>query len=103
MEPIKSHNKSHVHKLTLAERDKRIMQLQDQIDNKEAELKKTYKELKKNVGENPYLQYALDEYNNYFDIYRQQITALKNILKLNPTMNESDIRREIAALEKNLV
>lgn len=84
-------------------RDKMIMHLQEQADCKKKQLKTDYRLLKESVKENPYLQLAVEEYDKYFALQKKQLDALKNLLKTIDTVSDQwQIKREIAALEKNL-
>ena len=88
----------------IAERDKKLLNLQQQADDKKKQMKEDYKELKENVKENPYLQAALLQYEEYFALQEKQIKALKALLKDSVIKNKDqmEIKREIADLEKNL-
>jgi len=84
-------------------RDKMIMHLQEQADCKKKQLKEDYKRLKESVKDNPYLQVAVDEYDHYFSLQRKQLDALKKLLKtIDGASDQWQIKREMAALEKNL-
>lgn len=62
-----------------------------------------YNKLKTDVKENPYLQSALDEYEKIFAVDTRKIKALKTLLKTVDTIeDQKEIKREIAALEKNI-
>ena len=84
-------------------RAKMIMHLQEQADCKKKQLKEDYKRLKESVKDNPYLQVAVDEYDHYFSLQRKQLDALKKLLKtIDGASDQWRIKREMAALEKNL-
>lgn len=84
-------------------RDKMLLHLQEQADCKKKQLKDDYKQLKASVKENPYLQAAVDEYDKYFALQKKQLQALQNLLKtIDLPADQRTIKREIAALEKNL-
>jgi len=51
---------------SIAQRDKELMDLQAQIEDKEAQLKQDYQRLVRDVKHNPYLEVALEEYKTYF-------------------------------------
>jgi hypothetical protein len=51
---------------SIAQRDKELMDLQAQIEDKEAQLKQDYQRLVRDVKQNPYLEVALEEYKAYF-------------------------------------
>jgi len=88
--------------INIAQIDKMIIHLQEQRDCKKKQLKENYKLLKAGVKDNPYLQVALDEYEKYFAGEKQQIKALKTLLKsVQSIEDQRDIRKEIAALEKS--
>ena len=86
--------------LTLAERDKMLMNIQDQLKCKKSQLKEDFKRLKADVKENPYLQVAIEEYEKYFNIEKQQIQSLKNLLKVVRAEDRKPIEKQIALLEK---
>jgi hypothetical protein len=80
-----------------------LLHLQEQADCKKKQLKDDYKQLKASVKENPYLQVAVDEYDKYFAVQQKQLQALQNLLKtIDLPADQRTIKREIAALEKNL-
>jgi hypothetical protein len=88
--------------IRIAQKDKMIMNLQEQRECKKKQLKQDYKLLKEGVKDNPYLQVAIHEYENYFDIEKQQLNALKKLLKhVTSIEDKRDIKKEISALEKN--
>ena len=70
---------------SIAERDKLLMDLQEQIEVKEAQLTQDYKRLLRDVKQNPYLQVAIEEYNTYFKKAKkekeQKIKMLENLLE----------------------
>jgi predicted RNase H-like nuclease (RuvC/YqgF family) len=88
----------------IAERDKKLLNLQQQADDKKKQMKEDYKQIKESVKENPYLQAALLQYEEYFALQEKQIKALKALLKDSVIKNKDqmEIKREIADLEKNL-
>ena len=90
--------------ISLVEHDKRLMYLQELSELKKKQLRDDYKHLKKIVKDNPHLQYAVDEYDEYFVVHRKKIAALKTLLNtiVSPS-DQREIKREIAALEKNLM
>ena len=89
--------------LGIPRRDKMLLHLQEQADCKKKQLKDDYKQLKASVKENPYLQAAVDEYDKYFALQKKQLQALQNLLKtIDLPADQRTIKREIAALEKNL-
>jgi hypothetical protein len=84
-------------------RDKKIMNLQAQAEHKKKLMRDEYKKLKTDVKENPYLQSAIDEYEKVFAVDTRKIKALKTLLKsVNTIEDQKKIKREIAALEKNM-
>jgi hypothetical protein len=91
----------------IAQQDKRLMDLQAQIERKEAQLKQDYKRLQKDVKQNPYLQNAVDEYKAYLTKAEaektQQIKALTTLLKYLPSDDDRDrneIKREIKNIKR---
>ena len=52
------------------------MNLQQQADDKKKQMKEDYKQIKESVKENPYLQAALLQYEEYFALQEKQIKAL---------------------------
>ena len=89
---------------SIAARDKILLDLQEQADDKKKQIKEDYRELKKNIKENPYLQDALVHYEEYFSLQEKQIKALKQLLgdSLLKKDDQKAIKKEIATLEKNL-
>lgn len=87
---------------SIANKDKMIMNLQDQRDCKKKQMKQDYKKLKENVKDNPYLQVAIEEYEKYFAIEKQQIKALKKLMTyVNTQDDRKQINNVIISLEKN--
>ena len=70
---------------SIAQQDKELMDLQAQIERKEAQLKQDYRRLARDVKHNPDLQAAIDEYKNYFAEQKteknKQLKALTVLLK----------------------
>ena len=90
--------------LSIAQYDKMLMHLQEQSECKKKQLRDDYKLLKKSVKENPYLQAAIDQYDEYFEVQKKQLAALKTLLKnIDIPADQREIKREISALEKNLM
>ena len=88
---------------SIPQHDKKLMHLQEQVEIKKKQLRDDYKELKKNVKENPYLQDAVDQYDEYFALERKKLEALKTLSKtIVSLLDQREIKREISALEKNL-
>jgi len=88
--------------ISIADKDKMIMNLQDQRDCKKKQMKQDYKNLKENVKDNPYLQVAIEEYEKYFSIERQQIKSLKKLMSyVNTQDDRKQINNVITSLEKN--
>lgn len=90
---------------SIAERDKELMQLQQQIELKEAQLKQDYRRLQKVVKQNPYLQVALEEYKTYFHNEKKEkekkVKALSNLLKHMKEENDINaIKREIIQIKR---
>ena len=86
--------------LSIAQRDKQLMDLQHQIELKEAQLKQDYQRLLRDVKQNPYLQVALDEYNRYFKKEKtekdRKIKALTDLLQqIENKEDQIEIKREI--------
>ena len=90
--------------ISIAQKDKMLIHILEQRDCKKKQLKEDYKRLKEGVKDNPYLQVAIDEYESYFAGEKQQLKALKKLLKsVHSIEDQRDIRKEIAALEKSAV
>jgi hypothetical protein len=90
--------------VSISQRDKMLVHLQEQHDCKKKQLKEDYLLLKNSVKDNPYLQVALDEYDKYFALQKKQLQALKTLLKnIDVLADQRDIKREIANLEKNFI
>jgi hypothetical protein len=70
---------------SIAQQDKELMDLQAQIERKEAQLKQDYRRLARDVKHNPDLQAAVDEYKKYFAEHKtekdKQLKALTVLLK----------------------
>ena len=95
-------------KKSIAQRDKELMDLQAQIELKEAQLKKEYKRLQKDVKENSYLEVALAEYEDYFA--KEKAEKIKKIKALTVLLEHIeanqgdpadafDIKREIKRIK----
>ena len=67
--------------LSLAQYDQMLIHLQEQADCKKKQMRDDYKLLKQNVKENPYLQAAIDQYDEYFAVQKKQLAALQTLLK----------------------
>ena len=90
------------HNTSISDKDKMIMNLQDQRDCKKKQMKQDYKNLKVNVKDNPHLQVAIEEYEKYFAIEKQQIKALKKLMTyVNTQDDRKQINNVITSLEKN--
>jgi len=94
---------------SIAEHDKKIIDLQHLVNLKKTQLRQDYENLLKNVKSNPFLQAGIDEYKQYFENDKkykiEQIKALKTILNTLDKDNISDrndIKREIKDIEKNM-
>jgi len=92
-------------KKSIAQRDKELMQLQQQIELKEAQLKQDYRNLQRDVKQNPYLQVALEEYNTFFQNEKKEkekkVKALSNLLKhVKDESDINEIKREIIQIKR---
>ena len=91
--------------LSIAKQDKKLMDLQAQIERKEAQLKQDYQRLQKDVKQNPYLQVAIDEYKKHLTKTEaektQKIKALTALLKHLETI-ESDDNRDINEIKREI-
>jgi hypothetical protein len=81
------------------------MQLQQQLELKEAQIKRDYKRMQRDVKQNPYLQVALEEYKSYFAKEKKEkqekIKALSNLLKHMKEENDVNaIKREIIQIKR---
>ena len=90
---------------SIAQRDKELMRLQQQIELKEAQLKQDYMRLQRDVKQNPYLQVALAEYKTYFAKEKEEkakkIKALSNLLKhMKEESDINEIKREIIQIKR---
>jgi len=90
--------------LSLAQYDQMLIHLQEQADCKKKQMRDDYKLLKQNVKENPYLQAAIDQYDEYFAVQKKQLAALQTLLKtiVSPS-DQREIKKEISTLEKSLL
>jgi hypothetical protein len=88
----------------IPQRDKMLLNLQAEAEQKKKQIKEDYRDLKSQIKENPHLQEALIHYEEYFALQEKQIKALKNLLNDSFLKKEDhqQIKREIANLEKNL-
>jgi hypothetical protein len=96
--------------ISTAQRDKQLMDLQHQIEQKEAQLKQDYQRLLRDVKHNPYLHVAIEEYKTYFakekKAKEQKIKALTLLLqdlqqKGAAEADLIDIKREIKVIKQN--
>ena len=90
---------------SIAQRDKELMQLQQQIELKEAQLKQDYRRMQRDVKQNPYLEVALEEYKVYFNKEKQEkekkVKALSNLLKhMKEESDRNEIKREIIQIKR---
>ena len=91
--------------VSIAERDKMLMQLEQQIESKEAQLAQDYKRLLRDVKQNPYLQVAIEEYKTHFTQKKKEekekIKALSVLLNYTNNPSDSiDIKREITYIKR---
>ena len=85
---------------SIAQRDKQLMDLQHQIELKEAQLKQDYERLRRDVKHNPYLQVAINEYSTYLKKEKEEkdkkIKALTHLLQyMEKEEDKIEIKREI--------
>ena len=90
---------------SIAQRDKELMQLQQQIELKEAQLKQDYRRLQRDVKQNPYLEVALEEYKTHFAKEKlekeKKVKALSNLLKhMKEESDINEIKREIIQIKR---
>jgi hypothetical protein len=101
---------------SIAQQDKELMDLQAQIERKQAQLKQDYRRLARDVKHNPDLQAAAEEYKNYFAEQKieknKQLKALTVLLKhieantnavdiaANTNTDANAIKREIMAIHR---
>jgi hypothetical protein len=112
MTDIASHHKTDEYKddnrssgVNIAKNDKRIMNLEKELEFVKKQLKDDYRMMLKNVKQNPYLNVAIHEYETFFENEKQKnqqkVDALSKLLKLtNDEMDKFDILREIKRLNK---
>ena len=84
---------------TIADKDKLLLDLLEERDCKKKQLKEDYKKIKINVKENPYLQTAIKEYEKYFEVEKQQIKALKMLLK---HVKQNGMNEDIKHIQKKI-
>ena len=86
---------------SIAQQDKKLMALQQQIELKEAQLKQDYQRLQRDVKHNPYLQVAIDEYKTFFttenEKKKKKIKALTALL--NHMQNKEDLLEVLKELQ----
>jgi len=94
---------------SIAEHDKKIIDLQHLVNLKKTQLRQDYENLLKNVKSNPFLQAGIDEYKQYFENDKkskiEQIKALKTILNSldkDNVFDRNEIKREIKDIEQNM-
>jgi hypothetical protein len=96
--------------LSISQRDKDVLAIEDQIRVKTAQLKQDYQRLQRDVKHNPYLQVAIEEYNNYFSkVKADNKEKIKALTKLLQGLEEEDdqnsdiiaIKREIKHIKQN--
>lgn len=90
---------------SIASRDKKLMDLQQQIELKEAQIKKDYHRVQRDVKHNPHLQAAVDEYKNYFarknEEMKDEIKALTGLLThVKTNEDEIAIKSEIKKIKQ---
>ena len=90
---------------SIADQDKALMHIQQQLELKEAQLNQDYRRLQRDVKQNPYLQVALEEYKTHFAKDKEEkakkVKALSTLL--NYVKEESDInaiKREIIQIKR---
>ena len=93
--------------LSTAQRDKQLMDLQHQIELKEAQLKQDYARIRRDVKQNPYLQVAINEYNTYLNKEKaekdKKIKALTQLLQyMENKEDEIEIKREIMSYKRQM-
>ena len=95
---------------SIAQQDKDLMDLQAQIERKEAQLKEDYRRLTRDVKHNPDLQVAIDEYKAYFAEQKaeknQQLKALSVLLKhieANGVANANGVEANTVARDANII
>jgi hypothetical protein len=93
---------------SIADLDKRAMDLQHLVQLKKTQLAAEHSNLLKNVKENPYLQVALNEYKTQLktttETNQKQINALEALLQGIEPSNVADrtaIKREIKRIKEN--
>jgi hypothetical protein len=102
-------NRRTTNEKSIAQQDKELMNLQEQLERKETQLKQDYQRLQRDVKHNPYLQVAMDDYKSYFAKQKEeknkQIKALTALLKHIGTFSSNendtnDIKREIMSINR---
>ena len=101
---ISTANLSGAANLSISQRDKDVLAIEDQIRLKTAQLKQDYQRLQRDVKHNPYLQVAIEEYNNYFakvkEDNKEKVKALTNLLK--GMEQEDDQNSDIIAIKREI-
>ena len=80
-----SHKKKTPTNHKLADRDLKLLQLDEEIKNKKNLLLKKRKELEEKKGLNQYLEIVKDDYNKYYEV---EISKKKNELKAMTILND---------------
>jgi hypothetical protein len=96
-------------KTSIAQRDKQLMALHHQIEQKEAQLRQDYQRLQRDVKHNPDLKVAIEEYKTYFAKEKSEkikkikaLTALLQHIEKNngEQADKFDIKREITYIKR---
>jgi len=102
-------SKASISKASIAEQDKKLMDLQEHIENKQKQLKEDYQRMQKDLKHNPHLQVALEEYKSFFAKEKREkekkIKALSALIQhiesLNGDKNDIiELKREIQLIKK---
>jgi hypothetical protein len=80
-----SHKKKTPTNHKLADRDLKLLQLDEEIKNKKNLLLKKRKELEEKKGLNQYLEIVKDDYNKYYEV---EVNKKKNELKAMTILND---------------
>lgn len=95
--------------MSVAQLDKRLLDIEQQIELTEKQLKEDYRQLQRAIKENPHLQAALNDYKTYFAAIKiekeQQIKALSALIRSMehlPTAKTDilDLKREIKYIKQ---
>jgi hypothetical protein len=92
---------------SIAEYDKKFIDLQHQLETKEDQLRRDYARIKRDVKQNPYLKTAIDEYDTYFEKEKEEkkkkIKALTDLLQYIEKHNDNSEKMDIFDIKREII